>query len=168
MLPRYGVENMKLCMTDTDSLFYHITTHDVYADMGEMREHFDLSEYPKSHPLYDATNKKVLGKFKDEAAGSIITEFVGLRAKLYAYRKHDGKEDKRCKGVSKSVVKDMKLVEYLRCLESGESKTATMTTINSRSHALETRCITKTALAAFDNKRKLLDAVNSVPFGYNP
>lgn len=168
MLPRYGVENMKLCMTDTDSLFYHITTPDVYADMGEMREHFDLSEYHKSNPLYDATNKKVLGKFKDEAAGEIITEFVGLRAKLYAYRKHDGKEDKRCKGVSKSVVKDMKLVEYLRCLESGESKTATMTTINSRSHALETRCITKTALAAFDNKRKLLNAVNSVPFGYNP
>ena len=28
-----------------------------------------------------------------------MTEFVALRPKLYAYRKLDGKEDKRCKGI---------------------------------------------------------------------
>ena len=34
----------------------------------------------------------------------IIEEFVGLRAKLYSYKKFEGKEKKKGKGVKKSVV----------------------------------------------------------------
>jgi len=40
---------------------------------------------------------------KDEADGKIIEEFVGLRAKLYSCKLL--KEDKRCKGIKKNVVK---------------------------------------------------------------
>ena len=42
---------------------------------------------------------------KDEAGGKIIEEFVGLRAKLYSYKMFEGKEEKKCKGIKKSVVK---------------------------------------------------------------
>ena len=42
---------------------------------------------------------------KDELGGKIMIEFVALRPKLYAYRKLDDKEDKRCKGIKKCVVK---------------------------------------------------------------
>ena len=42
---------------------------------------------------------------KDEACGKAITEFVGLRSKLYAYKMNSGKENKKCKGVKKGVVK---------------------------------------------------------------
>ena len=51
-----------------------------------MREEFDLASYPKSIPFYDSSNNKVEGKFKDEASGSPITEFVGLKPKMYSYQ----------------------------------------------------------------------------------
>ena len=49
-----------------DSLLLDIQTDDVYEDMNEHKWLYDTSNYPKEHPLYDATNKKVLGKMKDE------------------------------------------------------------------------------------------------------
>lgn len=172
MIPRYGAENLKLCMTDTDSLFYWIKTEDVYADMRDMQSHFDMSEYAPSHLNYDTTNKKVLGKFKDEEAMDVITEFVGLRSKLYAYRTDGGSVEKRCKGVKKSVVKDMKFDEYFDVLErskEGDLATVqkTMNLIRSRNHHLMTLEQTKTALSAFDDKRYLLNAVDSVPYGFH-
>jgi hypothetical protein len=48
---KYG-DKAKLLFTDTDSLWYHIETPDVYADMGHMASHFDTSDYPEEHPLY--------------------------------------------------------------------------------------------------------------------
>ena len=42
---------------------------------------------------------------KDELGGAVMTEFVALRPKLYSYRKFDGAEDKKCKGIKKCVVK---------------------------------------------------------------
>lgn len=52
----------------------------MYQDFSDMaKEHLDMSEYPESHPLHSLDNKAIPGKFKDEAAGDIIEEFVGLR-----------------------------------------------------------------------------------------
>ncbi len=42
----------------------------------------DFSDYPKDHPSYDASNKKVLGKMKDECNGKIITNFMAFRPKM--------------------------------------------------------------------------------------
>ena len=41
---------------------------------------------------------------KNELDGKIMTEFVALRAKLYAYKKLDIKEEKKRKGIKKCVV----------------------------------------------------------------
>jgi hypothetical protein len=60
--PRYE-ENIQLCYTDTDSFVTHVKTDDIYEDFHEMKEHFDMSGLDKDHKCYDATNKKVLGKF---------------------------------------------------------------------------------------------------------
>ena len=38
---------------------------------------FDNSDYSKSSKFFFDENKKVIGKFKDEAAGNPITSFVG-------------------------------------------------------------------------------------------
>ena len=105
--PKYG-DKAKLLFTDTDSLMYEIKTEDFYKDIsGDVKDRFDTSDYPPNHPsgIPTGCNKKVLGIFKDEVAGRIIEEFVGLRAKLYSYKMFEGEESKKCKGIKKSVVK---------------------------------------------------------------
>ena len=81
-------DKVKLLFTDTDSLTYEIETEDVYKDFWNDKDRFDNSDYPESSQYFNKTNKRVIGTFKDEAAGISITEFVGLRAKMYSYREH--------------------------------------------------------------------------------
>ena len=48
---------------------------------------FDFSNYPKDSKFFDETNKKVIGKMKDEFGGVIVNEFVGLKSKMYSMKK---------------------------------------------------------------------------------
>ena len=102
--PKYG-ERDSLLFTDTDSLCYEIETEDFFRDISpDVEKMFDTSGCPKDHPsgIPTGKNKKVIGLFKDEVGGRIISEFVGLRSKLYAYKMfQDEKESKKCKGVKK-------------------------------------------------------------------
>ena len=61
--------------------------------------------HPENSPYYDKTNKKVIGKFKDEAASTPVVEFVGLRSKMYGYIKNDEKGGKTAKGIKRILSK---------------------------------------------------------------
>jgi len=91
MLPMYR-EKCKVMYTDTDSLIYLIECDDVY-EMKHDISRFNTSNYTVDNmygiPL---ANKKVSGLMKDENNGAIMTEFVGLRAKMYTLRV-DGKKN---------------------------------------------------------------------------
>ena len=65
---------------------------------------FDNSDYPKTSKFFYDRNKKVIGKFKDEAAGKIINEYAGLKPKMYTI-KTDSKNEKKSKGVKKMLLK---------------------------------------------------------------
>ena len=55
----------RLLVTDTDSLVYEIKGVDnVYEHLD--KELFDFSGYDKSAEYYDDSNRKVIGKMKDE------------------------------------------------------------------------------------------------------
>ena len=97
---KYG-KNAKLLFTDTDSLTYEIEAEDVDRDSWNDKEKFDNSDYPENSPYFDKTNKKVIGKFKDEAADIPISEFIGLRSKMYSYMKDNQKGGKIAKGIKK-------------------------------------------------------------------
>ena len=104
--------------TDTDSLIYHIECDNVYDDMKRDIARYDTSDYPAdnaySMPL---ANKKVPGLMKDENNGAIMTEFVGLRAKMYAVRVDGRKDTKKAKGVKTNVVaRTITFDDYTRCL----------------------------------------------------
>jgi len=148
--------NLKLMATDTDSLKYLIYTDDLYKDMREMKEHFDFSDYPKNHPCYDPTNKKIIGKFKDELNGVPMTRFVALRSKVYA---QDNEEEckKRCKGIKKNVVKNhLSFEDYERAVLQDVVEYREMTTFRSYQHQVYTQTLKKVALCSFDDKRYLL------------
>ena len=85
----------------TDSLILDIQTEDVYKDMQENSWVYDTSNYPKEHPLYSITNKKVLGKMKDECGGDVIQEVIAVRPKMYSVISK--KNIRKAKGVKKKM-----------------------------------------------------------------
>ena len=85
--PKYQ-DRVKLCYMDTDSFILEIQTDDFFEDINnDVNKWFDTSNYDKNdnRPLEIEKNKKVIGKFKDELSGKILSEFVALRAKTYSY-----------------------------------------------------------------------------------
>ena len=89
MRSRYG-SKFNLCYMDTDSFVYEIESEDFYGNIAkDLEKRFDMNQYSKDdkRPLPIGKNKKVIGMMKDELDRKIMTEFVALRAKMYAYRK---------------------------------------------------------------------------------
>ena len=78
---KYG-NRAKLLFTDTDSLTYEIEAEDVYKDFWNDKDMLDNSDYPENSPYYCNANKKVIGKFKDEACGVLIVEFISPKCTL--------------------------------------------------------------------------------------
>ena len=107
-------DRAKLLFTDTDSLTYEIETNNAYNDFWTDKDAFDNSDYPESSPYYCNTNKKVIGKFKDEACRMPITEFVVRR---YSYVKDDERGGRTAKGIKKNVIKNnIRHEDYKRTL----------------------------------------------------
>ena len=77
-------DKIRLIYTDTDSFVTHIKTDDIYEDFKDISKH--ISGYDKEHKCYNTVNKEVLGKFKDEVDGQIITHFIGLKPKSYSFK----------------------------------------------------------------------------------
>ena len=179
--PRFG-DKVRLAYTDTDSLVYTIESPQDPSSIlrGDSEESmFDNSDLPKNNEHHSDVNKKVLGKFKDEAKGVAIAEFVGLRPKLYAMRldgtefAERGDEDlkletKKSKGTAKAVVKkQLTFGSYATCLETGKSQRNTQYSLRSREHVVHTEEVTKISLSAFDSKRYILeDGIRTLAHGH--
>ena len=104
--PKYQ-DRAKLCYMDTDSFVIHIITEDFYKSIAtDVEKWFDTSNYDEDDkkPLPIGKSKKVIGLFKDELGGGIMIEFVGLRAKTYAYLMDDDTQHKKTKGTKKCII----------------------------------------------------------------
>ena len=91
--------NVKLLFTDTDSLVYEIRGGNVYEQCFKDKELLDFSGYDKNSTYFDDSNKKVLGKMKDEFNGNKLDEFVRLKSKMYSFISGDWEVNK-AKGVN--------------------------------------------------------------------
>ena len=164
---KYG-DKARLLFTDTDSLTYEIEAEDVYKDFWNDKDKFHNSDYPESSPYFDKTNKKVIGKFKDEAAGVPIREFVGLRSKMNSYIKGNQSGGKTAKGIKKNVIKNIKHENYKDTLFNNKQIHHKMKTIRSKNHQLGSYEINKVSLSCFDDKRYILNnGYESYAYGHH-
>ena len=168
MVPKYG-ENLTLCYMDTDLLIYQIKTEDFYADIADdVSKRFDTSGYCDNRPLPIRKNKKVIGFMKDVLRGTIMIEFVALRPKLYSFRKLDGAEDKKCKGIKKCIIKKtLTFEDYKACLLNSDTTYRSQLMFRSTKHEVHTIEINKVALNRDDDKRiSKRDGISTLARGY--
>ena len=168
MKPKYG-DNVKLCYMDTDSFIMHIKTEDFYKDIAnDVEKRFDTSNYEVDRPLPTGKNKKVIGLMKDELGGKIMTEFVALRPKTYAYLTDDCKEDKKAKAKKKCVIKRvLKFNNYKYCLLNDKPVLKSQQRFKSERHDVYTEEVNKIALRSNGDKRLWTsNKITSYPYGY--
>ena len=91
---------------------------------------------------------------KDKLGVKIMTEFVALRPKLYSYKKLDGSEDKKCKGIKKCVVKKtLTFEDYKTCLFISSTEYRSQLMFRSAKHEVHTIEVNEVALNRDDDKR---------------
>ena len=164
---RYG-NNAQLLFTDTDSLTYDIKTQDVYKEFWSDKHLFDFSNYCNCSEFYDSTNKKVVGKMKDETAGVPIVELIGLRSKMYSYVKNNEKGNKTAKGIKKNIVKNViRHEDYKNTLFNRSHMFHKMKIIKSENHEIYSQKINKKSLSCFDDERYILsNGIDSYAYGH--
>ena len=178
--PKYG-DNVKLCYMDTDSFVIHVKTEYVYKDIADdADEWFDTSKCDKNdnRPLHIGKNQKVIGKFKDELNGQIMTEFIALRAKAYAFLidcYNDDEYDKnniinkKSKGKKKCVIKrELTFKNYKDSLLNNEIVIKSQHRFRSDHHKVYTEEVNKIVLSSNDDKRiQTYDKITTYPYGTN-
>ena len=138
-----------------------IKTKDVYEDFYQDKNLFDLSDYPLYSKFLDPVNKKVIGKMKDKLKGKIISEFVGLKSKMYPLIDVNDEGVTKAKGVNKKI----RHKEFVNVLFNKKVIRYNMKTIQSKLHRIKTYDFCKISLSCFDDKRYILDdSVNSLAY----
>ena len=187
-------EAMTLLYTDTDSFIVHIETRDVYEDIGQDEElcgMFDFTDvddrdHPCKYNWHYPFCSGVPGKFKDETKCDPIIEFVGLRPKMYSYKKCKATTDRtimpqldeshRIKGIGRAASARLSHADFVNEYRAGviaqmdeddparveldqqmaAARTITQCRIGTKLHEIYGIEQHKRALCAFDDKRILI------------
>ena len=165
---KYNNDSLTLCYMDMDSLIYSIEMNDFYKDIADdVMNRFDMSGYNPDRPLPMGLNKKVIGLMKDELGGGIMTKFVTLRPKMYAY-KTGNSESKKCKGIKKCIVKKtISFKDYKAYLFSRETSYRSQLMFKSSKHEVRTLEVNKLVLSRDDDKHITVNGINSLARGHH-
>lgn len=182
-------DNAKLLYTDTDSLIYQIFTDDIYQHIRQDIDKFDTSDYPENNIFnIPRRNKKVVGLMKDENNGCIMSEFIGLRSKMYTYKvceiekkkeqninyadNHELiellKTIKKVKGVKYAAIKNyITFQDFYKTLFEQSTFSIIQNSIIAKNHEIFSIQQEKVGLSFDDDKRIVLeDKISTVPWGY--
>ena len=175
--------NPSLIYMDTDSFIVEINSENPHL---ELANYLDLSNLGKTYPFQPDLeipieiknkNKGVLGMFKDECAGDIISSVIALRSKMYTIKFCGETPDlKKAKGIARNTVKKyINFDDYEKILFADKTDPNViqyemrheMKTIRSIDHEVKLLSINKVSISAFDDKRYIQDdGISSLPFGH--
>ena len=164
---KYG-DKVKLCYMDTDSFIFIVETVDFFKDISnDVIEWFDTSDDNKDDRLPTRINKKMIGKFKDEMKGKLMTKFVTLASKVYAYLDDNDNKHRKVKGINKCV-RD-KVLRFNQCMDAfllNKTIRAIQQRFKSDHHTITTEEVNKIALSRKDDKRiQSFDGITTYPIG---
>ena len=101
---------------------------------------------------------------KDETGGKISEDLFWLRAEIYSSKMLEGKEEKKCKGVKKPVIK--------KNISHEDNETMQMRklyVVRSYKHEIVTETINKIALSTNNDKRIIVKyEISSYSWGHYP
>ena len=183
MKPRHLTPNpmVKVLYIDTDCLCLYIRIHEQdYNHLMKtvLAEHFDFSNLPEDHILFDSTRMGEIGILKYETDGRVIKQFVALCGKCYTISFFDeGCNTCKCKGIPTKISKNFTIDDYLDGLlypniaVSGikVSQRAKYRYIGVNPHLRETYTfeVKKLVLNSLDSKRYLVNnGLDSIPLGH--
>ena len=169
IIPKYH-DKVKLCYMDTDSFIFLIKTDDFYNDiMSDLQKWYDTSKIDQklNRCIPIGINKGVIGIFKDELNGNVVTEFAALASKLYAFLDDKDKCEKKAKGVKKCVIKKvLQFDNYNYSLLSDKTIRTIQQRFKNDYHIITTEETNKIALSRKDDKRiQLFDGIHTYLYG---
>ncbi|GFR65767.1 hypothetical protein ElyMa_005539600 [Elysia marginata] len=105
---------------------------------------------------------------KDECAGRVIEEYIGLRPKMYSILEAGGHNIKKAKGVRKNVVKKhIRHEQYKEALFSKRTFRHGMNVLRSKKHHIYGEYLNKISPSPYDSKRWIAEnGVDTLAYGY--
>lgn len=154
----------EVLMSDTDSLF--ISTPFCTNPFERLLPILDTSNFDPSHPLACLENKSRLGYFKSETGCKLVTRFIGLRSKCYAFETEGSNDTIKCKGVSRAFKDKIPVSNFEKCIKNIASVYVTQYGMQSKNHLIHIVRNSKLAFSSYDDKRYVLSCgVHTLPFG---
>ncbi|CAG8685912.1 15687_t:CDS:2, partial [Rhizophagus irregularis] len=138
-------------------------------DQSPWLEPYIMGNTLRRHGTRELKNKKVIGKWKDENAGTRITRYAGNRSKSYVVETENASKNiQKSKGLKKSLVnKELTIDIYERCiLEGVEDKPRTAYFLQCERFVPYIIRRTKKSINPLDSKRWILnDRITTWAYG---
>ena len=158
--------NISMLYIDTDGFVCNIkNTDDVYKDMYEMGDMFDMSSYNESFDFY-RKGEYDTGKIKDECPATVITEAVSLKDKLYAYVKEDNEVEFRGIKFKNKKNNDITFERFKNALFNNESISNEFERIKSTKDCKIYSYTDSKTLISYSDKRFYINETMSYPYGH--
>ena len=162
--PYFGLENIQLHYMDCDSFVLSLKTENVFKELRNLEDVFDLSNLDENHELFsNQKTEKILVSFKLKLLKKLNRWFHCLRNKCYAFLCGDIVKMKWKLYLNLNrKMSNLKKINFVQ--KEKKMKMCDNYILKSINHEIYPQKIRKTSLSIIDDKRNYLDKTESLPW----